>query len=310
MNIVNKRIVFVLPTKNEGNTLAGVIANLKSQVSNLGHTIERIIVTDDSKDRTREIAKECGAEVIVGGGQGLGQAIYRGLNRACRIPCDIIISLDTDGQVDLSELEIFIDPIIQEKAELVLGSRFQNKGLVHYDYPFLNRFGIYVLVWILRRLTGLKLTDSHGGFRAMTPDVARELELIGNHTYVQETIIDAVEKGFKVVEVPSVWKKRDHGSSRIVGSIPKYVFYTLPILILRAGQHIRFLYPLGIFFIFLSLIDFIIVGVQTNFSMNEMFDRQSFHLILLLFMIGLNLFFFGFVIELLANIKRNLNERI
>ena len=185
-----------------------------------------------------------------------------------------------------------MNPILKDRADLVVGSRFKDKGLVGYDYPFINRSGIRILVFILRKLTGLPLTDSHGGFRAMRSDVVKELELIGTHTYVQECVIDAVEKGFRVEEIASVWNKRNHGKSRIVRSIPKYVFYTLPILILRAGQHIRFLYPLGMFFIFLSLLDFVIVGFETSLNLREMFDRQSFHLILLLFMIGLNLFFF------------------
>ena len=303
------KITFVLPTRDEEKTIGAVINELKTECAHNNLEIQQIIVADDSKDRTREIAKELGATIVIGGGQGLGQAVYRGLKASLRFEADVVVSLDTDGQVDLSELPRFVNPILKDRADLVVGSRFKDKGLVGYDYPFINRSGIRILVFILRKLTGLPLTDSHGGFRAMRSDVVKELELIGTHTYVQECVIDAVEKGFRVEEIASVWKKRNHGKSRIVRSIPKYVFYTLPILILRAGQHIRFLYPLGMFFIFLSLLDFVIVGFETSLNLREMFDRQSFHLILLLFMIGLNLFFFGFTIELLGNIKRKMSVR-
>ncbi len=303
------KITFVLPTRDEEKTIGAVINELKTECAHNNLEIQQIIVADDSKDRTREIAKELGATIVIGGGQGLGQAVYRGLKASLRFEADVVVSLDTDGQVDLSELPRFVNPILKDRADLVVGSRFKDKGLVGYDYPFINRSGIRILVFILRKLTGLPLTDSHGGFRAMRSDVVKELELIGTHTYVQECVIDAVEKGFRVEEIASVWNKRNHGKSRIVRSIPKYVFYTLPILILRAGQHIRFLYPLGMFFIFLSLLDFVIVGFETSLNLREMFDRQSFHLILLLFMIGLNLFFFGFTIELLGNIKRKMSVR-
>ncbi len=303
------KITFVLPTRDEEKTIGAVINELKTECAHNNLEIQQIIVADDSKDRTREIAKELGATIVIGGGQGLGQAVYRGLKASLRFEADVVVSLDTDGQVDLSELPRFVNPILKDRADLVVGSRFKDKGLVGYDYPFINRSGIRILVFILRKLTGLPLTDSHGGFRAMRTDVVKELELIGTHTYVQECIIDAVEKGFRVEEIASVWNKRNHGKSRIVRSIPKYVFYTLPILILRAGQHIRFLYPLGMFFIFLALLDFVIVGFETSLNLREMFDRQSFHLILLLFMIGLNLFFFGFTIELLGNIKRKMSVR-
>ena len=305
---MTKRLSFVLPTKDEENTIENVINTLKTYCTNSSEVeLASIIVTDDSRDRTRQLASDLGAQIVVGGGQGLGQAMYRGLKVASRENPDVILSLDTDGQVDLAEIENFLMPILKDEADLVIGSRFKDKGLVHYNYPLVNRLGSRILVFILRKLTRLNLTDSHGGFRAMKTEVAKELELLGTHTYVQECIIDAVEKGFRVEEVASVWNKRDHGSSRIVGSIPKYVFYTLPVLILRAGQHIRFLYPMGMFFILLSILDFLIVAVETKFSLIEMFDRQSFHLILLLFMIGINLFFFGFTIELIANIKKKID---
>ncbi len=77
----------------------------------------------------------------------------------------------------------------------------------------------------------------------MRPAVVAELEMVGTHTYVQETIIDAFEKGFRIIEIPSVWKKRENGKSRVLRSIPLYVFYTLPVLILRSGQHIKLLLP-------------------------------------------------------------------
>lgn len=307
---MTKKVTFVLPTRDEEKTIGKVIEGLKEECRRVDLEIQQIIVADDSQDQTREVAKELGATVIIGGGQGLGQAMYRGLKAALRFESDLIVSLDTDGQVDLSELGSFTSPIIKDEADLVVGSRFQKVGSVGYDYPFINRSGIRILVFILRKLTGLPLTDSHGGFRAMKPAVVQELELIGTHTYVQECIIDAVEKGFRVKEIASIWNKRNHGKSRIVRSIPKYVFYTLPILILRAGQHVRFLYPLGMFFILLSVLDLLWVSYDTGLHLREMFDRQSFHLILLLFMIGLNLFFFGFTIELLGNIKRRLSVKL
>ena len=90
----------------------------------------------------------------------------------------------------------------------------------------------------------------------MKPEVIENLDIIGNHTYVQETIIDSYENGFKIIEIPSAWKVRKVGQSRVVLSIPKYIFYTLPILLLRSGGHIKFLYPAGIFLIFLAFLEY------------------------------------------------------
>jgi len=301
-------ICLVIPTKNEELTIDQVIETSKKEISDLGHNVVAVIVTDDSTDGTRRIARSTGAVIVNGGGKGLGHAMFKGLKYALPYEPDIIVSMDSDGQTEISELEKFIQPILDDKADMVIGSRFQQKDSVKYRYRHKNRLGIHILVRILRWLTGLKLTDSHGGLRAMRREVVQELEMVGTHTYVQETIIDAVEKGFRVKEISSIWKNREAGKSRVVSSIPTYIFYTLPVLILRSGQHIKTMYSAGILFLFLAFFDFIIVGVQTTFSFQEMLDRQSFHLIALLISLGLQLFFFGFMLEIISGIKRKIDN--
>jgi hypothetical protein len=163
--------------------------------------------------------------------------------------------------------------------------------------------GTRILTWILRRMTGLPLTDSHGGIRVMVPDVARELQIIGSHTYVQETIIDAHEKGFRIVELPSAWRKRNFGTSRVVGSIPRYIAYTLPVLLLRSGQHIRALYVLGCLFLISAFVVFGVVEVEEGFTLAIGHRTPALIMIALLVMAGLQLLFFGFSFQLLKQIK-------
>jgi glycosyltransferase involved in cell wall biosynthesis len=298
------RVTVVLPTKNESKTIESVINNIRSEFENSNKILEKIIITDDSTDDTRKIAEKAGAEVVIGGGRGLGAAMFRGLKVAARSNCDCIVSMDSDGQVDCKEIEIFSNHIARDEADLVIGSRFMEKEYVKYNYHLINRFGVLVLSTILSKITKQKITDSHGGIRAMKPEVVNCLELIGTHTYVQETIIDAYENGYRVLEIPSLWHKRESGKSRVVLSIPKYVFYTLPVLILRSGHHIKLLFPLGISFLLLSFIDIAIVSYETRLSLNEMFERQSFNLMLLLFGTGLNILLFGFILEMISHIRR------
>ncbi len=302
------RICVVIPTKNEQKTIEQIIHDIQKTVRDLSHELAGIIVTDDSKDQTRKIAKSLGATIVIGEGKGLGYAMFKGLKTALSLKPDIIVSMDGDGQTDLAEMKRFIDPVINDEADMVIGSRFKEKGLVYYNYRWANRLGIHILVRILRYLTKLPLTDSHGGLRAMTPDVVHELEMIGTFTYVQETIIDACEKGFRVKEISSAWKPRQEGKSRVVSSNPVYVFYTLPVLILRSGHHIKALYPMGLFFIFLSIFDFIFVAVQTHLNWYTMFSRRSFDLIFLFLSTGLNLFFIGFSLELINRVKCRLDK--
>jgi glycosyltransferase involved in cell wall biosynthesis len=298
------KVSIVLPTKNESAVLEELFSNIRSICESNSIEIKNIFIADDSHDDTRKIAVNNGCKVVIGGGKGLGLAMLKGLKAAAAEEVDYIFALDADGQVDLNEIPVFLKAIQDQDADLVLGSRFLEKGLVDYDYKWINRTGTRLLSGIMNLLTGLSLTDSHGGIRIMKPAVIHELQILGNHTYVQETIIDSHENGFKIIEIPSRWLKREHGQSRVVLSIPKYIFYTLPILLLRSGAHIKYLYPIGMLLIFVSFIDLLTVGIITKFSFMEMIDRQSFHLFLLLFTTGLNLFFFGFIFELLMNIKR------
>ena len=271
MNKYKREFCIVLPSKNEGEVIKKVINEIYDIFQDNDYNKPTIIVSDDSNDGTREIAKSADAIVINGGGKGLGFAMYQGLKNSLKFNPDLILSCDSDGQIDLNEISSFIKPIENDEADLVLGSRFIQSNLVDYNYRWINRLGTIILSRILRSFTGLKLTDSHGGLRCMKPEVIQELEMIGTHTYVQETIIDAYEKGFRIMEIPSVWKKREVGKSKVVGSITTYIFYTLPILIIRSKQHIKWLYSIGIILCSVAIVYFVLISWQAAFNFKSMF---------------------------------------
>ena len=299
----------LVPTKNEAASIQQVIRSIHAAFDRDRYEAPHVIVVDDSTDDTRRIAAAAGATVLVGGGRGLGSAMYDGLKAAAALDCDFILSVDGDGQADLSELPRFLEPLERGQADLVLASRFKHDGLVKYHYKFINNFGTQVLSAMLRRFTGLPLTDSHGGIRAMRRQVAAELEMLGSHTYVQETIIDAAEKGFRIVELPSVWKPRLHGKSRVVSSIPKYVFYTLPILMLRSGQHVRLLYSGGIALMLVALGYFLVILAEAGFDVKAMGDRvPAFVWITLMLSVGFQCFFFGLMLQLIKEMKYKLDR--
>ena len=302
------RAAVVIPTRNEEQSIARVIEEVRGGFADTRYNEVDIVLADDSSDRTRRIARDFGAVIVPGGGEGLGVAMYRGLKAAAQLAPDVIVAVDGDGQADaVKEIKRFLAPIDADEADLVLGSRFLDTGLVKYKYRWINRLGTRVLSAFLRAQTGLPLTDSHGGIRAMRPEVASDLDLLGTQTYVQESILDAVEKGYRVTEIPSVWRKREHGTSRVVGSIPKYVLYTLPILILRSGQHLRLLYSAGLFAILGGFLYFAVMVLQEGlFNLGSRVPGLLF--VALLVMSGLQLFFFGFVLQLLKQIKRNVDR--
>ncbi|MFA6378619.1 MAG: glycosyltransferase, partial [Candidatus Omnitrophota bacterium] len=98
---MSKKICAVIPTKNEAASIGKVIDDLRLEVKGLGHELVGIMITDDSTDETRRIAKEKGATVVIGEGKGLGYAMWKGLKASLRCKPDIIISMDADGQSEL-----------------------------------------------------------------------------------------------------------------------------------------------------------------------------------------------------------------
>jgi glycosyltransferase involved in cell wall biosynthesis len=301
------RICFVVPTKNESESIQDVIEEIRGHAESLAQDIV-ILVVDDSSDDTRVKAKAAGAVVVNGDGTGLGSAMYKGLRRSLAFEPDIILSMDGDGQSAAEEIPQFLAPILEGRADLVLGSRFLDPGAIRYRYKPLNRLGVVLLSRMLKSQTGLEITDSHGGLRAMKPEVVKELFILGTHTYVQETIIDASEKGFRIVEVPSSWNPRRYGKSRVVRSIPIYIFYTWPVLFLRSGQHIHFLFSLGIVLVLAGLSVFLIVIVQEGFTWAMGNRTPAFILVALFFIAGIQLTFFGFILQLLKQIKKRVDQ--
>lgn len=301
--------VVVIPTRNEQDSILDVIAEIRSAFEGLRYDRVEVLLTDDSHDNTRQRARSVGAHVVSGGGEGLGTAMFRGLKEALRFDPDVIVAIDGDGQTEAKEeIPRFLAEIEADRADMVLGSRFKEAGLVKYQYRTINRLGTRILTHLLNTKTGLRLTDSHGGIRAMKAGVAEDLQMIGSHTYVQETIIDAVEKGYRVVELASAWRVRQHGKSRVVGSISKYVFYTLPVILLRSGHHIRTLYSIGIGLVLVGFAYFFVVWWQEGFSLAMEHRTPAFVLVALLVIAGIQLFFFGFMLQLMNQIKRSIDR--
>ena len=303
------RVCVVIPTKNEENSIAGVIDEVRNAIEDSGYGEPLILVADDSVDGTEAIVRRAGATVLRAGGVGLGYAMAVGLREAARTECDYIVSVDGDGQADPSEIPAFLEPLESGRADLVLGSRFIEKGLVKYKYPRVNRAGVRILAWLLTFFGGQRFTDSHGGIRAMRRPVVAELALTGTHSYVQETIIDAVQRGYRVIEIPSVWRKRQHGSSRVVASIPRYAAHTLPVLLVKTGKHITWLTTAGALFALAAVAGFIAILIEESFSIPGLFDRlPALLLIALLVMVGTQMFFTGLVLEMLRNIARRVDR--
>jgi glycosyltransferase involved in cell wall biosynthesis len=261
-------ITIGIPAYNEEKNIASIIIKLKK-------IAKKIIVCDDgSTDLTGEIAQKLGAVVInhpknLGYGSGI-RSIFQ---KAKEIDSDILVTFDADGQHQVEDIKKVIEPILKNKADIVIGSRFlDNKNISTPEY---RKIGIKLITKVTNSTLKEKITDSQSGFRAYNKDVLSKLEPgdigMGIST---EILIKASSRGFKIAEVPinilyegntSSHNPVSHGTSVLLSTI-KYIsiehplkFYGIPSLIFFA---------IGLTFTFLSVQYYAEIGrLNTNLTL-------------------------------------------
>lgn len=205
----------VIPALDEEEALPGVLDELRRT------SVRRVVVVDNgSRDRTREVARAGGAEVVDEPHRGYGAACLRGIAacRAHRPPPDVIVFLDADGADDPMELARLVEPIARGEAELVLGSRVLGRREPGALTPQ-ARAGNFVATTMIRALYGVRQTDL-GPFRAITTDALERLEMRDlDWGWTAEMQVKAIRRGVRTVEVPTSWRRRRGGRSKISGTV-------------------------------------------------------------------------------------------
>ena len=213
------KLVVTIPAYNEEKNIARVIEEVPREIEGIDEV--RILVVDDgSTDRTAEVAKQAGADRVVSfpTNRGLAIAFKEGLTTALNMGADVIVNIDADAQYNAQEIPKLIRPILDNRADIVLGDR-QVKKLDHM--PLQKKIGNRIATFVTRVASGLAIHDAQTGFRAFSREAALKINVLHGYTYVQETIIAAAHKRFKVVEVPVEFRKRE-GKSRLIPNIWSY----------------------------------------------------------------------------------------
>jgi glycosyltransferase involved in cell wall biosynthesis len=204
------RVSVIIPTHNEARAIERVLADLPSDLAT-----EVIVVDSNSNDGTPEIAAGMGARVLHEPRRGYGRACLTGL-AAANSP-DVVVFLDGDYSDRPSELPILLAPIIERRADIVLGSRLQKQRAAG-ALPWHQVFGNRLAASLIRLLYGLQITDL-GPFRAARADVLHALDLQETtYGWAVEMILKGALAGFRVVEVPVSYYPRI-GKSKISGTL-------------------------------------------------------------------------------------------
>ena len=212
------KVVVSIPAYNEEKTIAAV---MKEIPRNIADDVKVIVIDDGSTDNTSSEAWRVGADEVVRfkKNKGLGSAFKAGMEKAIDLGADVLVTIDADGQYDPKEIPGLIKPIIDGKADIVLGSRFE--GRID-EMPFQKRVGNLMATRVTSFLAGIPISDAQTGFRAFSSEAMLQLNMFADYTYVQETIIQAAHKKLSVAEVPCTFRKREYGKSRLIGSTPGY----------------------------------------------------------------------------------------
>ena len=215
------KVSVLIPFYNSAAFLGPCIESVLQQTYK---DFELILLNDGSTDNSAEIAKSWGASVLdIKPNKGLANAFRNGLNEALKRGADIIVNTDADNQYCADDIENIVKPILEGKADIVVGARdiFSIKEFSPLK-KILQKLGSA----ILRLFSSTKVQDAPSGFRAFSKHAAIRINIFDNYTYTMETLLQANAKGLKVISVPIRVnpKLRD---SRLVKNIFDYMYKSM-----------------------------------------------------------------------------------
>ena len=225
------KIIIVIPAYNEEENILNTYNTIVEYNKKNKTNYDVIVVNDGSKDRTEEILVENKINHIkLIQNLGIGGAVQTGYKYAFENGYDIAVQYDGDGQHDVDYVKTITDPIINDEADFVIGSRFIKKDKDNFNTTFSRRIGINLISFFIKLVTKKKVYDTTSGFRAVNKDI---IEFFA-HDYPTEypepiSTTQLLQKKYRLKEVPVKMKARMGGKSSI-GSW-KNVYYMINVII-------------------------------------------------------------------------------
>jgi glycosyltransferase involved in cell wall biosynthesis len=179
-----------------------------------GLPVAPLVIVDGGRDDTARVSLDAGAVTCAfPTNLGHGVALQVGYRLAIDGEARYIVTLDADGQNDPTEMAVMLEPLVDDTADFVVGSRRLG---IDETSDRVRRAGVVVFAWIMNRLTGSQLSDTSNGYRALTaPLLADVVDRLEQRQYqTAELLITAISRGWRVTERPTVWRPRASGTSK------------------------------------------------------------------------------------------------
>jgi len=295
------KLIIFLPAFNEEGSIQQVIASLPQALGQID-IIQCLVIDDGSTDHTAEFAVTSGAKVVSHTvNRGVGRALQSAVQFALENDADILVGIDADGQFNPSEIPALIEPIIMNKADMVIGNRFVEGMPEHMSHA--KYWGNKQMTTLINYITGQKFQDVSCGFRAYGREALLRLNLFADFTYTHETILSLIFQGLRVVESPIKVRYYPERKSRVAGSLLRYAIQTSKI-IFRVLLDYR---PIQVFGMTGSVL--IAIGIAcVLYLLGYYVLTQNFTPYKSLGFIGLGIVIFGMLVLLIALVADMLNR--
>ncbi|MDD6268348.1 MAG: glycosyltransferase family 2 protein [Clostridium sp.] len=300
------KLIIQIPCYNEAETLKIALDALPKQIDGVD-TIEYLIINDGSQDNTVEVAKEWGVHHIVNFKQnrGLAKGFMAGLDMCLRNGADIIVNTDADNQYCGDDIEKLIAPILEGKADIVIGERPIDQT-AHFSWlkKKLQHFGS----WVVRKASNTDIPDAPSGFRAYSREAAMQMNVVNEYTYTLEQIVQAGRTKIAITSVP-IRTNDELRPSRLFSSMFGYVKKSM-LTIIRA----YLMYKPMRFFIGLGFVPFLIglaIGIRFIVLLcmgGGQGNVQSLILCSMLILIGVMIWVVGLLADVMAANRKILQE--
>lgn len=300
------KLIIQIPCYNEAETLEIALNALPKKIEGID-TIEYLIINDGSVDNTVDVARKWGVHHIVSFPQnkGLARGFMAGLDACLREGADIIVNTDADNQYCGDDIEKLIRPILDGKAEVVIGERPIDET-EHFS-PLKKKLQ-HLGSFVVRKASKTDIPDAPSGFRALSRDAAMHMNVINEYTYTLETIVQAGRNRMAITSVP-VRTNPELRSSRLFHSMFSYVKRSM-LTILRAFM----MYKPLLCFTLVGAVPFLIglgIGIRyliLYFTVGGSGHVQSLILACTLMIMGFMTFIIGLQADVIASNRKILED--
>jgi len=222
-------LLIYMPALNEAETIFKVLQSIPKVIAGY-EDVRLLVVNDGSTDETKKEALKAKATVVNHKqNKGVGSAFNTAINYALKTKANILVSIDADGQFDVNQIEAMISPIQSHQADFCIGNRFHGKRPI--NMPTVKYWGNKQVNKLVSFISKTKIYDASCGFRAYSRESLLNLNLHGNFTYTHETILDLLNKGYSVEQIPVNVTYFDDRDSRVANNLFNYGLKTSKIII-------------------------------------------------------------------------------